>query len=84
MMWAVNFGTVLRMYVLSLACVRVKWGDRIDSCVKQGWETGGSHPGGNHLNKRKEHLTRRRTQGAGIVKGWDDKRDRGRISDTFT
>ena len=29
-------------------------------------------------------LTRRRTQGDGIVKGWEDKRDRGRIPDTFT
>ena len=31
-----------------------------------------------------DHSTRRRTQGAGIVKGWEDKRDRGRIPDTFT
>ena len=28
--------------------------------------------------------TRRRTQGAGIVKGWEDERDRGHIPDTFT
>ena len=31
-----------------------------------------------------DHLTRWRTQGAGIVKGWEDKRDHGRIPDTFT
>ena len=31
-----------------------------------------------------DHLTWRITQGAGIVKGWEDKRDRGYISDTFT
>ena len=30
-----------------------------------------------------DHLTWRRTQGAGIVKGWEDKRERGRIPDTF-
>ena len=28
--------------------------------------------------------TWRITQGADIVKGWEDKRDSGRISDTFT
>ena len=27
--------------------------------------------------------TRKRTQGAGIVKDWKEKRDRRRISDTF-
>ena len=30
-----------------------------------------------------ENPTRRRTQGAGIIKGWQDKRDSGRIPDTF-
>ena len=30
------------------------------------------------------HLTRRRTPGAGIVKGWEDKRDWWLISNTFT
>ena len=29
------------------------------------------------------HPTRRKTQGAGIVKDWKDKRDRGRIPDTL-
>ena len=31
-----------------------------------------------------ENQTRRKTQGAGIVKGWEEKRDHGRIPDTFT
>ena len=32
-----------------------------------------------------EHLTRkRRTKEAGIVKGWEEKQDRGRIPDTLT
>ena len=31
-----------------------------------------------------DNLTRRKTQGAGIVKGWEDKRDRGAIPDMFT
>ena len=31
-----------------------------------------------------EHPMRRRTQGAGIVKGWEDDRDGGRILNTFT
>ena len=31
-----------------------------------------------------DHPTRRRTQGACIVKGWKDKRNRGLISDAFT
>ena len=31
-----------------------------------------------------DHLTRRRTRGAGMVKSWEDKRDDGRIPDTFT
>ena len=31
----------------------------------------------------KGHPTQRRTQGAGIVRGWEDKRNRGRIPDTF-
>ena len=35
-------------------------------------------------NQGVDHLTRRRTQGAGIFKGREDKRDRGRIPDTFT
>ena len=30
-----------------------------------------------------DHPTRRKTQGVGIVKGWEDKRDRGSISDTL-
>ena len=40
--------------------------------------------GWNHLITGIDHLTRKRTQGAGIVKGWEDKQDRGRIPDTFT
>ena len=28
----------------------------------------------NHLNRERDHLTQRRTQGAGLVKGWEDKR----------
>ena len=31
-----------------------------------------------------DHPTRRRTQVAGIVRGWEDKRDHVRIPDTFT
>ena len=34
-----------------------------------------------------DHPTRRKTKGAGIVKvvkGWEDKRESGRIPDTFT
>ena len=31
-----------------------------------------------------DHLTQRTAQGAGIVKGWEDKRDRGLTPDTFT
>ena len=31
-----------------------------------------------------DHLTRRRTQEASIVKGWEDKQDHERIPDTFT
>ena len=31
-----------------------------------------------------DNLARKRTQEAGIVKGWDSKRDPGRISDTLT
>ena len=30
------------------------------------------------------HPTWRRTQGTGMLKGWDDKRDQGCIPDTFT
>ena len=30
------------------------------------------------------HPTRKITGGPGIVKSWDDKRDRGKIPDTFT
>ena len=33
---------------------------------------GGSHPGWNHLNRVVDHLTRRKIQGAGIVKGWKE------------
>ena len=33
---------------------------------------------------RIDHPTRRKTQGASIVKGWVDKRDCRRIPDTFT
>ena len=32
--------------------------------------------------RRIDNLTWRRTQGAGIVKGWEDMQDRGRIPDT--
>ena len=39
---------------------------------------------GGTIKPEEDHLPRKRTQGAGIVKGWDDKRDRGRIPDTFT
>ena len=38
---------------------------------------GGSHPGWNHGVRGIDHLTRRRTQGAGIVKGWERKKLRG-------
>ena len=31
-----------------------------------------------------DHPMRRRTQGAGIVNGWKDKRDRERIPHTYT
>ena len=31
-----------------------------------------------------DRMTRRRTEGAGTVKGWKDKRNHGSISDTFT
>ena len=31
-----------------------------------------------------DHLTLKRTQGNSIVKGWEDKRDGGRIPDPFT
>ena len=31
-----------------------------------------------------EHPTRRRTQGTGIVKGWEDKRNGKHIPDIFT
>ena len=34
--------------------------------------------------RRIDHPTRKRTQGAGIIKGWEDKRDHGRTPDTFT
>ena len=47
-------------------------------------KTGGSHPGWNHVTREIDHLTQRRTQGPGIVKGWEDNRDRGRIPDAFT
>ena len=47
-------------------------------------ETEGSYPGWNYGIREIYHLTRRRTQGVGIVKGWEDKRDRARIPDTFT
>ena len=30
-----------------------------------------------------DHPTRRITQGAGIIKSWENKRERGRIPDTF-
>ena len=36
------------------------------------------------LNQGIDHLMRRRTQGAYIVKGWEDKQDQGCIPDTFT
>ena len=31
-----------------------------------------------------DYLMRRKTQGAGFVKGWKDKRERERFPDTFT
>ena len=34
--------------------------------------------------RRIDHPTRRRTQGSGMVKGWEDKQDYGPILDTFT
>ena len=43
---------------------------------------GDSHPGWNNLTRGIDHLTWRRTEGAGIFKGWEDKRDRLRIPDT--
>ena len=46
-------------------------------------ETGGSHRGWNHGTREIDQLTWRRTQGASVVKGWEDKRDRGHIPDTF-
>ena len=45
-------------------------------------ETGGSYQG--EIQRVIDHPTWRRTQGAGIVKGWDGKRDRVCIPDTFT
>ena len=33
--------------------------------------------------RKVDHPTRRRTQGAGIAKGWEDKRDCGRFPDIF-
>ena len=33
--------------------------------------------------KGTDNLTQRKTQGAGIVKGWEDQGDRGHIPDTF-
>ena len=36
-------------------------------------EMGGSHPGWNHRTKGIDHLIWRRTEGPGIVKGWEDK-----------
>ena len=47
-------------------------------------ETGGSHPGWNPGTREIGHSARRRTQGAGIIKGWENKRDRGRIPGKFT
>ena len=47
-------------------------------------EMGDSHPGWNHKTRGMYHLMWRRTQGAGIIKGWEDKRDGGYIPDTFT
>ena len=38
----------------------------------------------NHGTNEIDHMTRRRTQGAGIVKSREDKRDRERLPDTFT
>ena len=35
-------------------------------------------------NRGIDHPTQRRTQGADIIKRWEDKRDRGRIPNTFT
>ena len=47
-------------------------------------EAGSSHPGWNYETKGINYLMRRKTQEAGIVKYWEDKRDRERIPDTFT
>ena len=44
-------------------------------------ETEGSYQGGNR--RTIDHPTRRITKGAGIIKGCEDKRDRGSIPDTF-
>ena len=33
--------------------------------------------------RRIDHLTPRRAQGAGVFKDWEDKRECGRIPDTF-
>ena len=41
-------------------------------------------PGWNRGTRGRDHLMRRRTQEAGIVKNWEDKRDRGHIRHTFT
>ena len=40
-------------------------------------KTGAIHQGWNDLTKGIDHLTRRRIQGAGIVKDWEDKPVRG-------
>ena len=45
-------------------------------------ETGGSPKGG--TRQVIDHHTQRITQGTDIVKSVEDKRDRGRIPDTFT
>ena len=47
-------------------------------------EMGGSHPGWNHRTKGIDHLKQRKTQGASIVKGWEDKREHKHLPDTFT
>ena len=43
---------------------------------------GSSHTGWNHITRGIDHLTRRRTQSAGIVKGREDKRDHQREDGT--
>ena len=72
-----------------------KTGKREKVGVKRNWwvlaqppiprkKTEGSHPGWNHGTRGIDHQMQKITQGTGIVKGWEDKRDRVRIPDKFT